>query len=134
MRIGLGAAQTRATGQLALKDDASTPQVEVIALPNTREFGIETGLNLFGSLMENKLTYKVFAEALTPTSYSPKPSGNDRSVQALSSTEVGASAAFHLTNWSALNYEYRSKRQPLIQDAAQITQAFLLSVAYQSGY
>lgn len=126
-RGGLGAKQIQAEGQLLVKDDDTTPTIEVVELENVTLAGLEVGLEWSGSIM--KLDYRLFGEALYPLTYSPK-NDSDPSESELISTEAGLDLAYAVESWLSLNYKLSSKRDPLLSEKAQVTQNFLLALTY----
>ena len=131
VRGGLGARQISANGQKVLGKERDGV-VSVKELQDTTELGFETLATVSGLLIEKKFGYRLFAEALRPFEHTPKSDGKGRSAAQLTSTDVGGSVSLNWTSWSALVYEFRSKRDPLLVDQAQISQSLMATVAFET--
>ena len=127
-RLGFGARETLADGQLVLADDAATAAVvEVNELQNFNQAGAETTLALTGSFEESRVTYLVSAEALFPLVDSV---GSDagRSVIESTNVEFATQLGFALTDWASLNYQLLALRVPALVEDWQITNSLLLTM------
>jgi hypothetical protein len=126
-RSGIGAKQISGSGQLLVKDDEETAEIEVVELENVTMVGFAAGLEAKGSV--SGLDYKLMAEALYPMSYSPKDD-SDPDASELVSTEVSLDLSYSFNSWMSANYKITSTKDPLLTDKAQVAQNFMLAVTY----
>lgn len=126
-RVGLGALQTLAAGQLLVKDDATTPKVEVQELKNVFQLGAEASLEMWGSFYDKKITYKVGVGALIPF-VSDKAATDTRNALQLTNIDLGGALSFKIVEWASLDYELKLIRQPQLTDVVQIRNGLLLTL------
>ncbi len=127
-RLGLGSQQVIADGQFALDDDKDTPQIEIKELTNYSLLGSEAAVVLSGLLSEEKVSYKLMAEFLTP--FVNSESDDERNAAELTSIEFGAKLSFKLVSWASLEYEFKAVKEPLLLDKFQVQNNLLLSFNY----
>ena len=128
LRIGLGARQTFSDGQLVLKDDAATAEIEVEELRSVRQLGSEVSAQLNGKISSN-ITYKAYAEILTPF-YSNKEAADTRSALDLTNYDLGTKLDIALASWASLTHEFKAVKQPQLLDKFQISTSLLLNVGF----
>ncbi len=127
-RLGFGAIQVAAAGQLSLDDKKNTPEIEVKELKDFTQAGLEGGLT-FKGLIDEKTSYSLGAEFLTPFIKDLEP-GDDRDSLELTNYEVIAKLSSKVVSWLSVNYEYKLKKQPQLLDKNQTQHAVLLSLSY----
>jgi len=126
-RIGFGAQEVVASGELSLNDDAATPDViEVNELSTFSQAGTELALVMQGTVADKKVNYKVYGEALTPF-VRQKKSGDNRGAFSMTNVELGARVSFKLVEWASLDYEFKALRVPQLVDVFQIQNNLLLT-------
>ncbi len=135
IRVGAGGLQSVGKGVLTTSaDDKETEgTVEVAEQGYASAVGAETALLLSGNLVDDRISYGIKAETLTPFKRSPKPEGDDRSAKDMTRTEFEGKVGLNLTSWSALSYAVKSKRDPAIADEAEVVKTLLLTVAHKIG-
>jgi len=132
-RLGGGARQTLANGQLAIvPDDEATPEVDVKELDDVFQVGAEVAVELWGSFQEKKITYRVAAEAMTPF-YNNAPDSDDKSTFELTNFNARASLSVKLVEWASLDYEFGAIYEPQLVDTVQIRNNLLLTFAFATG-
>lgn len=129
-RAGLGARQSFADGQLALADDAATPEVEIQEMRDAHQAGVEAAIELRGAISEKRITYKVAADVLIPLAYTALPAGDERGALDLTSVSFLGNLNFQLVEWASLDYELRMVREPLLVDKLQVQNNLLLSFGF----
>jgi hypothetical protein len=127
IRAGLGALQTFADGALGVKDDAKTPVVEVDELKDIVQLGLEASFELWGTLLEKRVSYKVATGLLIPSARSSQERGDERSALELTNVDFGAALSFRMVEWATLDYEVRVMRQPQLTEALQVRNGLQLS-------
>ncbi|WP_156041485.1 hypothetical protein [Chondromyces apiculatus] len=128
-RAGVGARQSFARGQLALSDDAATPAVEVQELSDAYQIGAEASIELWGTLPEKGVSYRLMGEVLIPLAYSALPTTEDRGAFELANLALVGTLSFKLVEWASIDYELRLVREPLLVDKLQAQNNLLLSLA-----
>lgn len=128
LRAGLGGRQTVADDQLAVGDDADTPEIEVATLEDFQQVGIEGVMAIWGALSEKTVTYRVGIEAMVPIAYSTLPADDTRSSFDLTNIEIGAQLSFKLVEWASLDYELKAIREPQLLDEFQVQNNLLLTL------
>ena len=130
-RIGFGTRQIFADGaRVAVESD--TGPTTFNDLSDSSQFGIETGLDAKGDLVEDKISYTAYARAFTPVSADPEDP-QDRDILSQTTREFGANVSFKLVEWASIVYEWRSLTEPLLVDGPQVTQNVLLSTSWTMG-
>ncbi|MFO0611847.1 MAG: hypothetical protein U0414_04615 [Polyangiaceae bacterium] len=133
-RLGLGAQETLADGQLAISDDSATDVVEVSTLRDSYEIGGEAVANAWGAIDKDKrVTYSIGVGVLVPFAYSDLPAGDDRGVGDLVNVEVNGALNVHIFDWASLDYKISVLRQPLLVDALQVSNTLLLTIGGEWG-
>lgn len=133
MRTGLGARQIFADGQYEVADDDATPETDVLTRENIQIIGFELLAELKGELLEKKLTYNIYSEALMPISYSPSIDDAPENSK-LVSTETGAKLNYAITDWVSFTYDFKSKKEPLVKPKSEITHSFLLTASLKNSF
>ena len=132
-RLGLGARQYLADGQLVIADNKKTEDVvEVNELEDSEQLGIEAGLFVKGILFTKRVTYNLYSEAFSPLAYSPKHDGDNRGASELISSETGLKVAFSLVEWASLVYNFKNRKDPLLLPKAQTSHNVLVAVTYKN--
>jgi len=147
----VGARETFAKGALFVKGPAAdadiaafygaagkpatiTNVLQVLELDDVFQVGPELIFQLYGTVLEGKMTYKVRAEAMMPLARSGADvKGADglplNSVQ-LTNFDVLAALSFKLVSWASIDYQFRFVRQPQVVDANQIQNSVLVNFQY----
>ncbi|MGE0762667.1 MAG: hypothetical protein AB7N80_05265 [Bdellovibrionales bacterium] len=128
-RAGLGAVQVNAKNQRAVKDDASTANIEVVDLDSYEQVGFEGGF-LFKGNWDAKSSYSLEGEFLTPFVANQK-AGDDRSKLELTNWDVKARITSKIYEWMSVDYTARIFKQPQLLDKTQMQTLLLVSVTYQ---
>ena len=130
IRAGFGSHQVFAEGELALKDDAATPDtIELQRLKSYVQGGFEAALVVQGAFYDKKIGYKVYGETMIPSIRQKEP-GDNRSALDLTNVELGALLSFKLVSWASVDYTFKALRQPQLVDEWQIQNMLLLTFSY----
>ncbi len=137
-RLGGGARQTLAKGQLALDDDPDTTpdQIDVKELDDVFQVGAEAALELWGALDGKRVSYRASAEAMTPfynNQAAPPPGEEKKSAFALTNLAFRAALSVKLVEWASLDYELAAIREPQLLDAFQVRNNLLLTFGLSAG-
>lgn len=128
IRAGLGALQTLAAGALGIKDDSKTAEVEVDELKDVYQLGLEASFEIWGAILQKRISYKVATGLLIPSARSAQAAGDERTALQLTNLDFGAALSFKLVEWASLDYELRVMRQPQLTDAVQVRNGMLLTL------
>lgn len=131
-RSGPGAKQIAANKQLTVSDNEETEVIEIAEITSIRVLGWMLAAELKGKILNKKLEYRIYADALYPISYSPEEDGTPDGVK-LISTELGLTAGYNIFEWMSIQYDFNTKRDPLILDKAQVSQSALLTLTYKNS-
>ena len=129
IRLGGGARQTFAGGQLAVDDDDATDPIEVVSLADLSQAGAEIAVEVGGSFSEKRVTYGVGVEVMTPL-VTNQADSDDRGAIDLTNLEFGAKISFKLIDWASLDYELKLLREPQLLDDLQVQNNLLLTFAW----
>lgn len=133
LRLGVGAVQYQADGQLRVADDdTTTTKIELAELKNSSQVGIEYGLVFQGKWDDNS-DYSLTADFLTPVSQDDIKAGEpcyECSSIELTSVDLKASFGTKLSSWAKLAYEYKAFKQPTVFDKFQIQHGVVLNFDY----
>jgi len=135
-RLGGGARQTLAAGQLALDDDPDeTPDaIEVKELGDVFQVGAEAALEVWGQIEESRVSYRASAEAMTPFyNNQDVPAGEEKSAFELTNLAFRAALSVKLVEWASLDYELSAIREPQLLDAFQVRNNLLLTFGLSAG-
>lgn len=127
-RLGGGARQVFADGQLSIRDNEDTPEIDVIRLRTYNQIGAEVAAEVGGSFEEGRVRYGLEAEALFPFYNSIE--SEERSVLELTNVEFLATLSFRLVDWASLSYELRVQRIPQLVDDWQVSNNLLFTVGF----
>lgn len=120
LRGGLGVREVFASGQLGLRDDATTKDiVELVGLRSYVEGGLETIAMIRGESWKEKVSYYAGGEFLLPLLRSHQ-AGDDRSAVSLISKTIRLGVAYRLAKSATILYELRLVHQPQLIDAVQV--------------
>lgn len=128
-RIGYGAMQVDASGQLAVKDNSATANVDVVELKSYQQSGIEGALDWSGSI-DKKTSYSLGFEFLTPLT-AKQETGDNRNKFELTNWDVKGKLTSKLYEWLALDYSLRFFKQPQLLDKTQSQTLLMLNLTYQ---
>jgi hypothetical protein len=133
LRAGPGARQVLASDQRAVDDDDATPEVEVTELDDVIQVGAEAVLEIWGSMAEKRVSYRVGAEVMTPLAHNSLPAGDDRGAFELTNVELRAELSFKLVDWASIDYQFKALREPQLIDVWQIQNQLLLTFGIVAG-
>ncbi len=129
VRLGGGARQVFAAGQLAITDGAAAPAViQARELIDYNQIGAEAALIGKGSFQKKRITYSASLQALTPF-YNSVATG-DRGPLELTEVEFDGKISLKIVEWASLDYQLRVLRQPLLVDDLQVQNNLLLTFGY----
>jgi len=155
VRLGLGGQQIFADKQLAVTDvpdsvdtcparddgDPATPPaksdvpcIELTQLSDVLQIGVEANLEVWGTVYDDRVTYKVYAGILAPFAHGPLPksytdAGGKDDVGELTNIDLGANLSVKLVEWASLAYELKAIRVPaLLPDTFQVRNTLLLTM------
>ena len=151
-RVGVGGQQILVDKQYAVADLPDAPEncpaagdpttksaipcVEVSQLSDVLQIGLEANLEVWGTVYEGKITYKVYGGILAPFAHGDLPviytaAGGQDDVGQLTNIDLGANINFRLTEWASLGYEIKAVRVPqLLPDTFQVRNSFFLTMGY----
>lgn len=132
-RLGAGARETFAANQLAIADDAATPNVDVKELTDFAQVGAELVASAWGAIPNTQLNYKLGLEAMTPLYHTALGAGDDRNAFDLTNITFLGQLSAKVTSFASIDYELKIVREPQLVDAVQIRNNLLLTVALQSA-
>ena len=128
-RGGVGFREIFAEGGLVVKDDDTTPEIDVARLHDYQLIGAEIAAYVSGEIYEKKVAYKVGGEVLLPF-FDTSPGSSDKSFGDQINAELGAKISFKLVEWASVDYEFKAIRQPQLIDEWQIQNNLLLTIGY----
>ncbi|MEM1031711.1 MAG: DUF3078 domain-containing protein [Myxococcota bacterium] len=138
-RLGGGARQTIADGQLAIADDDATPELDVQVLSDVLQVGGEAGLEVWGSFDEKRVNYRLSAEAMIPFVNNAEAvtladgTVEDPSAIDLTNVALRAILSVKIVEWASLDYELAAVREPQLVDLWQVRNNLLLSFGLSTG-
>lgn len=128
VRLGLGAMQVAAKGQLALRDDPKTAVIEVAELTNLDQVGAEAGITFSGTVDE-VTSYSFGLDLLTP--FAPNlRAGDNRTDLEMTNIDGKFDVTSRIYSWAHISYELRVRKQPQLLDDFQIQHFLLLNFSY----
>jgi hypothetical protein len=133
IRAGLGGQETIAHNQLAVDDNKDTPEVEVNELYNVNQLGVQAAADVWGSVSDKKVTYRIGIDAMIPLAHTALPVNDNRSALALMNLEMGGQLSFKLVEWASLDYQIKAIREPQVVDAFQVRNTLLLTLGVGYG-
>ncbi len=128
-RAGIGAQQVFADGGLVVKDDDTTPEIDVAQLNDYQLLGAELAAYVSGEIYEKKISYKAGGEVLLPF-YDNSPGASEKDFGDQINAEIGAKISFKLVEWASVDYEFKALRQPQLVEEWQIQNNLLLTIGY----
>lgn len=127
LKLGLGARQVFADGQLVVDDNEDTVERELREIESFTKAGYEIGTEIRGSLDEKKVTYQLRANVLFPV-HDSLDENEDDSLFEQRVLDLQGRVSFHLVEWASLDYLVNVQRDPGIKDEAQVNQSLLFSI------
>ena len=127
-RLGFGAQQINAAGQLSVTGSAPGGAVSVNELRNVSQAGLEAAVTAIGKI-DDRSGYEVGIESLTPF-VSDKEASDDRSAWRLTNVEGRAKLTSNITAWAAFAYDYKLVIQPQLLDKTQQAHMLVLNINY----
>ncbi len=126
--LGAGALHLFADGGRAVKDDAATPEIEVLEVASFSQGGVMWNARVYGELYEKRLVYQTYVEVMVPFLNSEDIAPKD--AWDLTNVELSASLSFKIFTWLSLDYVLRAVRQPQLIDEFQVQNNLLLTASY----
>jgi hypothetical protein len=135
IRAGVGAQETIAKDQLLVADDKDTPVIEIKELANVNQIGVEAAADLWGTVSDKRVTYRVGVDVMIPLSHTVLVAGDTRSSVQLMNVDLGAQLSFKLVEWASLDYQIKAIREPQVLDGFQVRNSLLLTMglSYNTG-
>lgn len=133
IRAGAGARETIASGQIAIDDDSTTPQVEAKELQSFAQVGVEALAKVWGAFATRGLTYSLTAEAMTPFVHTDLPANDTRGALALTNLSLDGKLSLKLVSVLSLDYELLVLREPQLIDVVQVRNNLLISLSLASA-
>jgi hypothetical protein len=128
IRLGAGARQGLANGQLVLQDNADTADViEVTELASFTQAGAELALVLAGQDNTGDVTWSLSFDTMAPLLDSTSEDSG-RSVLQSTNYEVAGLLSFKLTSWASLDYQLRATRIPALLEEWQVANLLLVTM------
>lgn len=126
-RLGLAGRQTLADGQLALRDDPATPNVEVFELESYQQVGPEITASLWGKLKDGTIRYRVGVDAMVPVHHTFYTVDEGSDTLRLTNVEAFASVSVKVVEWASIDYDLRVVRQPQLVEETQVRNNLLVT-------
>lgn len=126
-KLGFGAQHILTRDGFALAAEDGT-NLTLNPLETVNELGSELGLELAGLLIKDVATWKAAANFFLPL---VTTSDTALSTTAQLNSEFSAAVSFKLAQWLSLDYTFLAKRVPLVLDAWQLQNGFLLTAGFQ---
>lgn len=152
IRLGLGAQEIFADHQFAVTDVADTADncpaagdptqkssvqcIEVTELSNVLQAGVEANLEIWGTVYDSKITYRVYGGILAPFAHGALPkaytdAGGKDDMGQLTNIDLGANVNMKIVDWASLGYEFKAVRVPaLLPDTFQVRNTLFLTVGF----
>lgn len=129
--VGAGAQQVFADGGRAVKDDDTTPAIEVVSLDDSQQIGVEVELEAEGQVTET-VRYSLGINMLYPFYSDPEltPAGDPLEGIELANVEIDGKISVKLAAWASLDYVLSAKYLPLIIDEWQVQHGLLLNASF----
>lgn len=128
VRLGIGAEQTMADGQLSVSGVDSNGSITVKELRSLSQLGVEAGLTGKGQINETT-GWEIGVETLTPF-VSNKETSDDRDPFRLTNIDGLAKLSSNITSWASVSYDYKATIKPQLIDRTQQSHMLVLSVNY----
>lgn len=128
-RAGVGGRQTLAEGVIAIDDDDQTGDIEGIYLLDVIQAGTEFAAELAGAVVEERVTYRLSAVALTPFLNNAE-ADDERSAVELTNVDLLGRISFKLVDWASIDYQLKAMRQPQLVEGWQVQNNLLLTISY----
>lgn len=127
-RLGLGAQQISAEGQLAITGTDPSGSINVVELRDISQLGAEAAVTGKGRFDE-KSSWELGLETLTPF-VSNKQANDDRDAFRLTNVDGIAKVSSNVTSWAALTYTYKLQIKPQLVDRTQQTHLMVINFNY----
>ncbi len=129
-RLGYGARQIKAKGNFAIQDDTATANlIEVVELTDFNQSGIEGGFD-FNGRWDDKSSYGLTGEFLTPVTKSLPPGAPNKSNAELTYMAFTAKLNTKLYDWAIVEYQFKTLNDPQLLDKWQTQQNLVLKFTY----
>lgn len=129
LRLGAGGRHTLADGVLALKDNAMTPEIELLRLSDVHQFGVEAFAGVNGKFDKQKANYKAGLAVLLPFVNNDK---YNRSALALTRIALEGNLTYEVRSWLSFVYTVSVIRDPQLfpegKETVQIQNTLLVTL------
>lgn len=126
LRLGLGAEQVSASGQRAVSGVGADGSVQVQALRDVTQLGVEAAAVAKGQFDERS-EWMASVETLTPFA-SNKPAGDRRDAIRLTTIDGTARITNTIASWLKVSYDYKLTLQPQLVDVVQQSHLIVLNI------
>lgn len=123
--LGPGFRQVFANNQLVLREDGTTPEIDVAELQNFQQIGAETQLFAKGSFDSKRFGYETKTSLFLPFYDSLEDDG--RNLMESSIWKLSHKFSAKILSWASLEYNLNVVRDPQILDDFQISNSILLN-------
>ncbi len=131
LRAGFAGRHTFADHVRILDDDKATPEVELQALRDVHQLGLEAFAGVTGKVRDGKLAYRAGVSILVPAVNNDK---DDRSAGALTRVGFESAVTFQLYEWMSLVYSLTITRDPQLfargNELTQVQNSLLVTWKY----
>jgi len=125
IRLGLGAREVWTKQGFVVKDDDTTPELDLLQLQDFVQGGVELQVLLVGHAFKKLLSYGLNAEVMFPFAHNAE---TDLKGAELINAEIKAVLGIKVFSWASLNYSLAVVRAPLIVNEWQVVNSLMLSI------
>lgn len=125
VRLGLGSREVWTRQGFVVKNDDTTPELDLVQMQDYVEGGVELQLALTGHAFGKLLSYGLNVDVMFPFANNAE---TDLKGAELINTEIKAVLGIKVFSWASLNYTLSVVRAPLIVDEWQVVNSLMLSI------
>lgn len=126
LRAGIGADHALADGQLVVRDDDGTREIEVRELESWHALTPALELDLAGEL-EERLAYGLALEARMPIVHTTNALAGDRGIPELTMVRARLDLTIQMLPWLTTDYELIVERNPFMSDGVGLGNRLILA-------
>ncbi len=126
--LGLGAWENFSDGVRIVKDDDTTPELEVAILENLYQVGGENIIKIWGDLLDKKIGYLARSELMMPF-YESHESDAAEGLEKMN-VDISLRVDFRIVEWMSLAYEFSAVREPAQLNEWQVRNMILATLSY----
>ena len=97
------------------------------------QLGVEAAAEIWGTLVEKRLIYKVAADVLVPLAFTELAPGDDRSAADLTNFSLLGALSVKVVSWASLDYELKLLREPQLIDQLQVQNNLVATFGIATG-